>query len=223
MKPVYKYLIVTIVTALGLGAVAIVPVVNSDNGHVSGFVFLPLLLLICIISFILLFIGLILITKKAGPFLLLSALLLPIGFFGAAFIAKQLELGAYREDPMVPMTPERSNIIIFKKGTTENQINDFWEEVLSVERIDNRGHDHLPGVKGIGRMPEKDGHEIVEFNFFDASTEEQRQYAYAIIRSSPIVLELRENVATKPYMPSDDLPSNDNRPKKEIRIYKHES
>ena len=193
--------------------------IASDNGYVAGFVFLPLLLMIGIISFILVFIGLIMITKKAGPFLLLSALLLPIGFFGAGFIAKALELGAYREDPMVPLTPENSNIIIFQKGTTENQINDFWKEVLSVKRSDNRGDDHLPGVKGIGRMPEKDGHEIVEFNFSAGSTEEQRQHAYAIIRSSPIVLELRENVPTKPYMPSDDLPLNNNRPKKEIRIY----
>ena len=67
-------------------------------------------------------------------------------------------------------------------------------------------------------MPEIDGHEIVEFNFFDGSTEEQRQYAYALIRSSPIVLELRENVPTNDYMLRDDSPVNDNRPRKEMKI-----
>ena len=147
MKPNHKYLLITVIGSLSVGALLLALVITSDNGYVAGFVFLPLLLLIGIISFILLFIGLIQITKKAGPFLLLSALLLPIGFFGAAYIAKQLELGAYREDPMVPLTPENSNIIIFKTGTTENQINHFWEEVLSVERSDNRGYDHLPGIK----------------------------------------------------------------------------
>src|SRR5690242_15231875 len=112
MKPVYKNLLLTALGSLGLGALAIVPVVDSDNGYVAGFVFLPLLLLIGIVVFVLFIAGLITITKPAGPFLLLSAVLLPTGFFGGAFVAKTLELGAYREEPMIHFPPPIANKVL---------------------------------------------------------------------------------------------------------------
>lgn len=218
MKPVYKYLLVTIVSALGLGVLAIAPVVNSDNGYVAGFVFLPLLFLIGIIAFILFFVGLVTITKKAGPYLLLSALLLPTGFFGAALIAKQLELGAYREEPMIPFTPQVANIVLFKKSATHAQIEHFLENTLSTQRPDGRGHEHLPGVQGTGRLSPRDGHEVVDFSFFANATDDQKRYVYDRIRSSPIVYELRENVPTKDYMPPEvpDASTSDTRPKKTV-------
>ena len=131
MKPIFKRLLITAPISLGLGAIAILPVVTSDNGYVAGYAFFPLLLLIGVLTFVLVVAGLIAITKKAGPILLMAAVLIPVGFFGAALVSKQLELGAYREDPTVPIVPAISDIVLFKQGTTEAQISDFWNETLA--------------------------------------------------------------------------------------------
>src|SRR5688500_1156174 len=128
MKPIYKRSFITAPVSLGVGALAIVPVVTSDNGYVAGYAFFPLFLLVGLVAFVLFVVGLIRIKENSGPILLLAAVLLPAGFFGAALISKQLELGAYREDPMVPIVPEASNIVLLKKGTTEEQISAFWNE-----------------------------------------------------------------------------------------------
>ncbi len=199
MKPVQQNLLITTVCSFGLGVLAIIPVVNSDNGYVAGFVFLPLLLLIGIAAFILFFAGLVTITKKAGPYLLLSSLLLPVGFFTGAFTAKYFEIGAYREDPMISLLPETSNIVLFKHGVSNEQISTFWNDTLATQREDGRGYEHLPGIGGIGRLPAFEGHEVVEFHFFDSATDEQREFVYDRVRSSPIVHELKINVSTKPF------------------------
>jgi hypothetical protein len=218
MKPIHKRLLVTSVIALAVGALAIVPVVTSYNGYVAGFAFLPLFVLVCCVAFVLLVAGLITITKKVGPPLLLAAALIPVGFFGAAMISKQLELGAYKEDPMVPLIPEAANIVRFKKDTTEEQISVFWNETLATEREDKRGFEHLPGLQGVARLFPRDGREVVAFSFHAGATDEQRQYVYQRVRSSPIVYELRENVSTEDYMPSNASNPNrtDNRPTKKV-------
>ena len=218
MKPVYKYLAITTLISVALGCGAIWMVVDSQNGYVAGFVYFPLLILIGASSFILILVGLITITKKVGPFLLLAALLLPGSFFGSALVTKHFEWGAYREDPMVPLVPEVSNIVLFKQGVTNDEINGFWDDTISTKREDGRGNDLLPGIGGVGRLSARDGHEVVEFNFFQSATNEQREYVFSRVRSSLVVFTLLENVPTKPYMPSDDLPSNDNRPKKEMKL-----
>ena len=147
MKPTYKRLSVAALVSLGLGVLAIVPVVNSDNGYMAGYVFFPLLVLVSLVALGLFVVGLITIKAKSGPMLLLAGVLLPVGFFGAALVSKQLELGAYREDPMVPIIPEASNVVLFKNGTTEEQISAFWDETLATEREDKRGFAHLPGLQ----------------------------------------------------------------------------
>ena len=216
----FKKLLITIVTSLGFGILAIFPIVNSQNGYVAGYVFLPLMLLISIVCLILFIIGIVFLAKenKVGLYFLLAMILLPTGFIGSGLIAKQLELGAYREDPMVPTIPEVSNIVLLNKGVTNDQINEFWDEVLSTKQPDG-GHWPLPGVGGIGRLPARDGYEVIEFSIVIGATDEQRQFVYSRVQSSPIVFKLLENVPTKDYMPTPDLPSNDNRPKKEVRIF----
>lgn len=154
-------------------------------------------MLIGAISLVLILAGIITIKKKVGPFLLLSALLVPTGFIGAALFVKQLEIGAYRESPMVPMISDVSNIVVFTQGVTDDEISGFWDGTLSIDREDGKGHYPLPGIRSIGRLSARDGHEVVEFDFFPTATGEQREYVYTRVRSSPIVFRLFENVPTK--------------------------
>jgi hypothetical protein len=217
-----KNLLLSVLLPLGLGVLAILQVINSANGYVAGFVFLPLLILIVLGTLGLFIAGAIVTGMKGRPglWVLLSAPMLFCGFFGGAMVAKQFEIGAYREDPMIPMTPPVTNIVLFKKDITNDQMNQFWNETLSTSRPDGRGHDNLPGLQGIGRLGDYDGHDVVEFSFFESATEEQRQYVYARVESSPYVFELRKNVLSKDYMPTPETLSGNQsqNTKKEVTI-----
>lgn len=181
---------------------SIVPVVTSDNGYVAGFVFFPILLLGALTCLVLFIVGIayLVFEKTFGLYFLLAMILLPTGFFGAAFTAKYFEIGAYREEPLVPMTPPVGNIILFRKGTTQDEINSFLDTSFSVHREDGRGYDLLPAIRGRGSLPDFDGHPAFEFHFFANATVEQREYAVSLARSSPIVAEVKENVSTDDYM-----------------------
>jgi hypothetical protein len=204
-----KNLLLSVLLPFGLGILAIFLVINSANGYVAGFVFLPLVVLVLVGTVGLFIAGLVATGMKGRPglWVLLSAPMLFCGFFGGAIVAKQFEIGAYREDPMVPLTPPVTNIVLFKKDITNDQMNQFWDETLSTNRPDGRGHDHLPGLRGIARLGDYDGHDVVEFSFFESATEEQRQYVYNRVESSPYVFELRKNVLSKDYMPTPEPPT----------------
>lgn len=220
MASIRSNLVLTVVLSVGTGILAIVPVVTSENGYVAGFVYFPLLCLLGFSCFVLFVLGIAYLSfgKNFGLYFLLAMVLLPIGFFGAALTARHFELGAYREDPMVPLIPEVSNIVLFKKGTTDAQIEEFWNETLSTKRNDGRGYKHLPGLRTTMRLLPHRGYEAGVFEFFDTATDEERGFVYSQVTSSPIVFELLQNVPTKDYMLKDDPPSNDNRPKKEMKI-----
>jgi hypothetical protein len=205
-----KTLLASSGASFGLGALAILLVVRSENGYVAGYVFFPLLILVFLVSIVLFVAGLItlIFNEKTGVVVVLSAVSLLAGFIGSGLIAKQLQLGAYREEPMVSWPAEVSNAVLFKKGTTDEQINDFLDNTLSVKDADGRGHWTLPGVRDIGRLSAHDGHEVIEFGFFPSATDEQKQYVYERVRSSQIVFELRENVSTRDYVPSSAPESN---------------
>ena len=104
MKLEAKYLIVTSLFSLACGSLAIAPVVMSESAYVGSIVFLPVLILVLIVAAIVFVAGIIVLasTKKLGPYVLLFAILLPVGFFIGATVSKYLELGAYRIEPMVP-------------------------------------------------------------------------------------------------------------------------
>ena len=206
-----KNLLLSVLLPLGLGILAILPVINSDNGYVAGFVFLPLFILVLLGAAGLFIAGLVATGMKGKPglWVLLSAPMLFCGFFGGGMVAKQFEVGAYHEDPMVPLTPPVTNIVLFKKDVTNDQISQFWNETLSTSRPDGRGSDSLPGIQGIGRLGDYDGHDVVEFSFFESATEEQRQYVYDRVMASPFVDELRKSVLSRDYMPTPE-PVTDN-------------
>ncbi len=212
MKAVYQKSLLTFLISFVIGGGAILLVASSDNGYVAGFVFLPLLFVITLLSLILFIVGFILLSskEKSAPWVLLFAVLIPTGFIFSGLTAKYFEIGAYREEPMISFTDEVSNIVLFKEGTTNDQINDFWVKTMSVERADGRGYDHLPGVRDMGRNQFRNGHEAIDFGFFPNATEEEKQFVYAKIKSSPIVYQFLENQSMKEWNANSENPSPSN-------------
>jgi hypothetical protein len=201
MRTVYKKIFLTFLISFGIGGGAILLVASSSNGYVAGFVILPLFFLIAVASLFLFIVGFILLSseEKSAPWVLLSAVLIPSCFIFSGLTAKYFEIGAYREEPMIPISNEVSNIVLFKEGTTNDQINDFWNKTMSIEREDGRGHDHLPGVRDMGSNQSRNGYKTIDFGFFPNATEEQKQFVFAKVKSSPIVYQLLENQSMKEW------------------------
>jgi hypothetical protein len=198
MMSIYKRLLITVLASLGVGVLAIIPVVNSENGYAAGYVYFPLIFLIGIVCFVMIFAGLITITRTEGPYLLLAAVLLPVGFFGAAFVSKSLELGAYREEPMRPITPAVANKVLFKSDASHDDIERFWTHVIGYSTDDRSGHWSRPGVGGAFRPGPQNGHEVIVFSFTPSATEEQKNDVRERIRNYSPVYQLLENVDTTP-------------------------
>ena len=98
---------------------------------------------------------------------------------------------------MRPIGPEvkASLVIYFKLGVTNQQIEDFWHEVLSRADPQGRGYYHRAGVGDISRVKSIQGHEGLAMSFFPDATKEEREEVTRDIRSSPIVYKILENVA----------------------------
>ena len=195
MNPIYKKLLITALWSLGLGALAIVPVIHSDNGYVAGYVFFPILLLIGAAALLLFIGGLITVTKPAGPFLLLFAFLLPVGFFAGGFVAKTFELGAYREQPMFHFPPPIANKVLFKKEATHDEIERLWTHIIGYPTGETSSWTR-PGIEGAARTAAENGHEVVTFSFRPEATEDQKSDIRARINSYPPVFHNFEDVPT---------------------------
>ena len=211
MKQVLKCLLPTALLSIALGVLAIVPVVQSDNGYVAGYVYFPIVLLILLVSIILGIGGLVMLAawKRAAPFLLTAALLIPSGFFGSAFVAKSFELGAYREQPMRPIIPAVANKVVFKKDATDEDVQKFWREVLS-DPVGKSGEKTRPGIQSIGSSLPENGHEVVVFAFFPGATESEKADVRSRIRANEPVQDYFENVETKPPPTPETSVSNSN-------------
>ena len=195
MSAKLKKFIITFLASFVIGCGATLIVASSENGYVAGFVFLPLFFLICIATLVLFIISIVcfILKSKIAPWLLLSAILLPAGFFSSALIAKHFEIGAYYQEPMIKWSDEVNNVVLFKERTTNEQIEDFWKKTMSSEREDGRGYTTIPGVRTITRIQPRNGREAIAFVFFPNPTEEQKQFVLTKVKSSPIVYQLLEN------------------------------
>ncbi len=129
----------------------------------------------------------------------MSAFLILASFISSSLIAKYFEIGAYREEKMIPFNEGFNDIVVFKEGATKDQIEDFWHKTISIERADGRGSWPLPGVRDIGRYQSRNGHEIIVFSFFPSATEEQKQFVFTKVKSSPVVHQLLENQSMKEW------------------------
>jgi len=88
-----------------------------------------------------------------------------------------------------------SLVVYFKKGTTDEQINDFLEKVLYVPDPRGRGRRHVEGVGMITITPEIDGHKGYAITFLENASAAQRGTIKESILSSPIVHKVFANVA----------------------------
>lgn len=213
MNAIYENIAISSLIAIGLGVGATSIVVDSDNGYVAGFVFFPLLILICIASFISFIVALFTLATKSKIWIgfLLFAFLLPTSFFTASITAKHFELGAYRQEPMIPIIEETSNIIIFKKDVTRDQVSEFWNTVMSTERSDGRGFTTIPGVGTMGSLRTRNGNDTMTFSFFPNATEEQKQFVFSTVKDSSIVEQVLENQSVKEFdKNSDDSKTDSN-------------
>ncbi len=223
MNTIYRNFVISSLVSIGIGFSATMLVVNSENGYVAGFIFLPLFLFICVASLILFIVGLISLglENKSWAWLLLSAFLLPASFFSACLIAKYFEIGAYRQEPMISFLDEVNNVIVFKEGTTNKQVNDFWQTVMSLNRDDGRGYSHLPGVRTMTRLQSQNGREAIGFSFFPNATEEQKQFVFAKVKSSPMVYQFLENQSIKEFSANSagsSSTANSDKPTKKVSV-----
>jgi hypothetical protein len=80
--------------------------------------FLPLFLLVCFVGIVLFIISILVFSfekDSLGMCFLFAAFLLPLGFLGSCLVAKYFELGAYRQDPMIPFSIS-ANVIVLKSS-----------------------------------------------------------------------------------------------------------
>lgn len=113
----------------------------------------------------------------------------------------------YQESKTLPFGPDvkASMVIYFKGGVTEDQISEFWNQVLSSP--DPRGHGQhmpLPGIGEIGRVyPPVQGHEAVSVTFFNEATQAEQRTVEDAVRSSPLVYKVLKNVAPRDVVSLD--------------------
>ena len=104
---------------------------------------------------------------------------------------------APEQDEMIPFGPDvRADLVVyFKTGVTEEQIEYFWENVLSQPGPNGRGHYLRDGVRGILKLHPFEGHEGLAVTFHEAATPGRREDVTQDIESMPIVYKVLVNVA----------------------------
>jgi hypothetical protein len=107
---------------------------------------------------------------------------------------------ACSQSEMVPIGPDvRADLVIyFKAGVSAEQINQFWNQVLSNPHSSGRGTWPKDGISQLSAVfPAVQGHEGVAVIFWRTATEGQRQRLKADVSSSPLVFKVLENVAPR--------------------------
>jgi hypothetical protein len=81
-------------------------IISSENGYVGSIIFLPLFLLVIVVGIVLFIVSIIIgfgsDQKSWGWTLLSLSFFLPTSFVASYLIAKYFEIGAYRQEPMIP-------------------------------------------------------------------------------------------------------------------------
>ncbi len=116
MKINYKLLGIISFCAAAIGFAMATIIINSANGYVGSMAFVPVFLLVIIAGVILFIVSIIVFSfdkKSLGAGLLISAFLLPVSFIASCLIAKYFEVGAYRQEPMIPFAIS-ANVIVLK-------------------------------------------------------------------------------------------------------------
>lgn len=215
-----KLILFTAIASIALGLSAVAIVVNEPNGYIAGFTFFFLFLLITLGSGALIIGGIVTAiinqTRRFAPLLVLAAVLLPSSFFVGASVAKQFELGAYRQEPMVTFPPSVANKVLFKKEATHDEIEKFWSHVIGYP-TGGSSHWTRPGVAGGARTPAENGHDVVIFSFRPDATGDQKADIRARIKAYSPIYQFLENIDTNPKETPPPVENQDSPPKKEVR------
>ncbi len=99
---------------------------------------------------------------------------------------------------MVPFGPDvpASLVVYYKASVTDEQIENFLQEVLSIPHPEGRGYNLREGVAERLRVfPPVQGHEATAITFSANATQAQREDIRSAVSSSPLVYKVLENVA----------------------------
>lgn len=96
---------------------------------------------------------------------------------------------------MIHTGPDKftSLVVFFKKEATREEIENFYNHVISVPRPDRRGR-NLPDGVALQYLVRNGDHEGVGMTFSTEATPEQREKLKKAIEESPIVYKVYENV-----------------------------
>jgi hypothetical protein len=112
----YKLLGISSFCAIAIGFALAALIINSENGYVGSMILLPLFLVASFAGFVLFIVSIISFSfdkKSRGACFLFSAFLLPASFIASCLTAKYFEIGAYRQQPMIPF-PVAARIVVLK-------------------------------------------------------------------------------------------------------------
>ena len=128
------------------------------------------------------------------PKIVSYSLLIAIVFIGLG----SLRCSSQDKDKRVPFGPEvKADLVIyFNTEVTDEQISTFWKETLSTQHPSGRGTYPRDGISEVITVfPPLQGHEAVAVRFFQDATQSQREEIKTVVKSSPLVYKVLENVA----------------------------
>lgn len=188
--------------SISFGSYLAFKLAGEPIGYLASYTYLAILVFAGPVVFVLLLLGASLsISSRTRRFGIASAtagILIVAGYLGTFKILQKTGRVLYEHEKMVPIGPEvKSDLVIyFKHGTTNDQINNFWNNVLSTPDRDGRGSWPKPGVGDLGAVfPAVDGHEGVAVKFQESASQEEREQLKAAAGSSPLVFKIFENIA----------------------------
>jgi hypothetical protein len=187
-----------LLVSVGLGFTGAKILANETVGYLAGYTWfglmligVPLVLSLLVIGAILSFIPR---TRWPGALAIIAATLIMASSFASFKILDAFGQVLYKHEQMVPIGPDAKHelVIFFKPGTTHDQIERFWAEVLSYPT--QGGHWTRPGISGILRLFPIQGYEAVGVTFFPNATQAQREEIKSKVHASPIVYKVMEDM-----------------------------
>lgn len=88
-------------------------------------------------------------------------------------------------------------VIVFKSGTTEEQLNGFLRAVLQRPNPYGEGYKNQPGVRSILRVPPIDGYQAVAVSFHEDAKQVETDQIKSRVRSASLVDRVFKDIAPK--------------------------
>jgi hypothetical protein len=132
-------------------------------------------------------------------------------------------------DEMISISPDQKSdiVVFFKKGTKNEEINYFLDNVAGRQRADGRGTEFLDGMQSRFQIRNQD-YEGVAIELRENATQGERENILKAINSSPLVYKVFENVVpnevvldpvkAKQEKEAQEKLKNDNRPNKTVVV-----